>query len=857
MAFYPANDDELEQIGSINFDTRVEILYAYLVRGYNYKEVGGEILGIYGDHAGRLPNCVARCYGISGKKSGRYRNVPREVVEQFVDEYWPDEDGPCEDGAFDYFLRQYREAAAQQQRAQQQAQQQRAQRQRAEQEAQRAREAKAREEKAQEEKAKQDYARLVEQGKRALASNNIAAAYKAFRDARARIDTWELNLLLAETMAKAGNAAEHANDIIQELTEYEGEAGHTLTPDQCRYLAIAYLAVGNNSKACTYFFKGGDLYYETGDYANADKLYTEGREKSGFYETGHAFRVAYARSESKPRKKLTEEDDRFCISWYEVYRDKDGGWGDDTVYANLGYHHNRLKEYDQTVALLKPRAGGYPGNRILLGNLADACYHLEQWAEAIRWYERYEECGGDRCSYELGRAKAGMGRYEEALQDFLAYEDDDEEEAYKDLFLYIESNKNHYELADWRVEGLEARCGFENDEDTVLDWYNEAIEAGNGYAAEKMLDLVDDLKKLVAKQLLEQARDSLNFYNYDEARELAEKAKELAEASWEPDVEEAAEFVLAEAMARDNEDYYAGEIYERLSGKRLLNAEQSLWLAHACVAEGRLDEAAKAYAEVGDQWYVMNTREGYEKADEYYTECVDRTDRCTVPFRAAYSRDMARGESVTDEDRRYCARFYRQSAEETGDETAFANLSIHLNELGEYGQIRELLLPKARAGATNHALLYNLAVACEKLKDWAEEERWFQRYGELHGDRMYRSIGYAQVMQGKYAEAERSCLLELERTEDKKGILKSLAEIARVMGDAKKLADYRLRLMRLGCMEEGEAWLLASESAGAEEAAAEMLALLPAVRRRREEEERERLKAERRRREEEALLLLM
>ena len=829
MAGYAANDDERLQIRSLDFDTRVEILYAYLVQGYNMEEVGEEILGIDNDQPGRRVSSLTRCYGFSGRNSGSYRNVSRQLIEQFVDEYWPDEDGICPIGSFDQFLRKYREAAARQEeseRREREARKHAAEEEKRWAEAQRQREQeerRRRERKEQEDNKK--WEQLTEQGKRALAAGKYNDAYQAFRSARTYEDTWNLNLLLAEAMAKASNAADFANDIIRELTEYEKQY-KTLPVEHYHYLGEAYLAAGNKNAACTYLFKEGDVYYDRKDFARADQLYTEARKKSGYYENGHAFRIAYAHSEAKPREQLTEQDDRDCIAWYEKCRDEDGGRDDEAVYVNLAYHHNRLKEYDQSVALLKPWAERGSMNKILLGNLANACYALEQWNDAIRWYERQAQCGAERNAYEIGAAKARMGSYDEAFEEFLRYEEDDEEEAYKDLFIYIKSNGDDYELADRRVEALQAYCGFENDTDEVLSWYHEAIEAGNEYAAEQMLQEVGDLAELVAEELLDKARDALKSGNYGEARELAEKAQELDET-------DDGALVLAESMVRDNEEHYAREIYRLLRRKNTLNAEQFLWLAHACLENDEPDEAAQAYADAGDRWYVKNTQDGYEHADACYTEGVERTGRCKQPFRAAYSRSKAKGEAIDDEDRRYCARFYRQSAEETGDETDYANLSIHLWALKDYEQIRELLLPKAREGAKNTTLLNNLADACCMLSD--------------------------------YREAEQTYLLALEQTENKQETLECLALTAKAQGSRLRQGKYRLQLMQLGCLNDGEEWLLEAESAGADEIAAEMLALLPDVRRRREEEQHRReekrriarLKAERKRREEEALLMLM
>lgn len=701
MSGYAANDDELLQISSLDFDTRVEILYDYLVRGYNYQEVGERVLGINNDQPGRLPNCLARCYGFQGRNSGSYRNVSRQLIEQFVDEYWPDDAGTRPIGSFEQFLRKYREAAARQEesaRREREAQQRAAEEERRRAEAQRREEARRqaearrlleaqcreearrqeeerrraeaqrqreleerrrREQKEQEDKKKRE--QLVEQGKRALAAGRYNVAYQALRSARAYGNTRDLNLLLAEAMAKAGNAADFANDIIRELTEYEKHY-KTLPVGHYRYLGDAYLAAGNKNAACTYLFKEGDVYYDRKDFARADQLYTEAREKSGYYESRHAFRIAYAHSEAKPREQLTEQDDRDCIAWYEKCRDEDGGRNDETVYVNLGYHHNRLKEYDQSVALLKPWAERGSMNKILLGNLANACYALEQWNDAIRWYERQAQCGAKRNAYRIGAAKARMGNYGEAFKEFLRHEDGDEEEAYKDLFNNIENNGDSYELADRRVEALQAHCGFENDTDEVLSWYHEAIEAGNAYAAGQMLQEVSDLAERVAEELLDKARDALKSGDYDEARALAEKAQEL---------------------------------------------------------------------------------------------------------------------------------------NETGDG------SIVLAE--------------------------------------------------------------SQFKQQKYAEAEQTYLLALERAENKQKILQRLADTAKRQGSLQKMAKYRLQLMQLGCLVDGEAWLVQAESAGAGEIAAEMLALLPNVRRRREEEQRRleearriaRLKAARKRREEEALLMLM
>lgn len=467
-------DNDANALSQIRNGARARVLYLYLVQGWNMKDIAEEVFDDYDDFSSQRVSVVTRSYGFhQGRGRGRYRDIPESLIKSFVRDHAPEDDeygGGLDEGTFDRYVANYRRKQQRQQQAE--------------------RERRERERKA---AAEAQYGQYLAQGKQALAAGRLNDAHRAFLNARERKDTWGLNLLLAETMAKFSNAKDFADQIIQELTEYLNEK-KDMTWEQYRWLAEAYLARGDKNSACTYYFAAGDKCYNKDDFVQADKLYAEGREKCSLYEPGHAFRIAYARS--KAHTPPTEEDNRFCNRWYKVCREKDDGRDNVYAYCNAGYHHNCLKEYRETVDLLTPWAERGSKEKLVFRHLANACYNLEMWTEAARWYKEAARKGAERNHYRIGYALARQEKYAEALSELTAYtreEGKEEYEAYDRIVECAKQNGDDREVSEYRLKSLELR--EEWNRDLGETWLEAAEEHGFSDLAGRMLELLPKVRE--------------------------------------------------------------------------------------------------------------------------------------------------------------------------------------------------------------------------------------------------------------------------------------------------------------------------------------------------------------------------
>lgn len=194
------------------------------------------------------------------------------------------------------------------------------------------------------------YPGYIDLARKNLREGKLQAALDAVINARRCQHTYETNALIAEIQSKANNAAEHADEIIRELTqleEWRKQNKKTLTPDENLWLARAYLNKGKKSDSCTYYFYAGDYYYDKEDYIRADAIYTEGVEKTGYFSNwskNGAFRVAFSHAK---KSNLTKEDYKYCVEWYgtAIYYNQQKSY----AYGNRSWHNRMLGNTDEAV----------------------------------------------------------------------------------------------------------------------------------------------------------------------------------------------------------------------------------------------------------------------------------------------------------------------------------------------------------------------------------------------------------------------------------------------------------------------------------------------------------------------------
>ena len=271
--------DEANQLAGVSYEHRVQILYGYLEKGMNQKDLAEYVYDDYSDWASMRISLVTRAYGFhQGRSRGKYRNIPESVIEAFVQEYDAENySGGLAEGTFDDFLFDYRrQLLAQQQREEMQRRwqeeleerrrQQQAEFARQYEESQRQQEAERRQREEQERQerlrreqeerekelarqaavARGDHTRLMDEGFAALEQEDYALARSKAEQA------WELNpmvglqYILAFCAANQGNRSEALQWAGEALENYEEGSRQHLD------LCILYLNNGGSNQAIAY-----------------------------------------------------------------------------------------------------------------------------------------------------------------------------------------------------------------------------------------------------------------------------------------------------------------------------------------------------------------------------------------------------------------------------------------------------------------------------------------------------------------------------------------------------------------------------------------------------------------------------
>ncbi len=277
------------------------------------------------------------------------------------------------------------------------------------------------------------YPGYIDLARKNLREGKLQSALDAALNARRCKHTYETNALIAEIQSKANNAAEHADEIIRELTqleEWRKQNGKALTPDENLWLARAYLNKGNKSDSCTYYFYAGDYYYDKEDYVKADAIYTEGVEKTDYFSSwspSGAFRVAFSRAK---KANLTKEDYKYCVSWYgtAIYHNQQKSY----AYGNRSWHNRMLGNTDEAVDDAK--------KAISLGLHEEYVYNNLIYAQVANW--DYEDL------FETLNAMEQRGyAYEPWIKGMAIYysSDYEDEEALPYFRKQIAKNQNHKE----------------------------------------------------------------------------------------------------------------------------------------------------------------------------------------------------------------------------------------------------------------------------------------------------------------------------------------------------------------------------------------------------------------------------
>lgn len=419
----------------MTLNQEVEIIYRYIVQNYTMKEVAAQLgweemdvsetvrgYGFNEDHATRKGPGKDKGRYARGKPACRGVNVTREIIADYLncaDEYnWKFEhyiadivqdmiDSRNRQQQMEQLDRQQSQREAEYQRQQAAAREQ--QRRQAEQNARMERERREREAYAEqqrqrelerqrqelEKRNKDQYLRLVDMGKKALRDNRLQIALDSFYDARKLFDSAELYSLIAEVLAKSGNADTHCQSIIRELREYEysiGMQGQKLSGEQNLWFARAYVADGQKSNAAYRYSLAAEQEYNNKNYVGADSIYKENYQKTGIYTnagTNKFFKLAYSRS---CITNMTAEDHRFCIAAYkESTAQKESCMG--TALGNMAWHYINLGENQKAVQQCKLAMNFANREPYVFNNLFDAYTKLGEYENAYSLFDDMDRYG--------------------------------------------------------------------------------------------------------------------------------------------------------------------------------------------------------------------------------------------------------------------------------------------------------------------------------------------------------------------------------------------------------------------------------------------------------------------------------
>ncbi|GAB4318641.1 MAG: tetratricopeptide repeat protein [Bacteroidales bacterium] len=240
-----------------------------------------------------------------------------------------------------------------------------------------------------------------------------------------------------------------------------------------------------------YYFKLGYAKFETGDIDGAKKMFNTISASSSVYSAPAKYYLAHL-------DYVQGNFDEALLKFEQLEDDPDFGPLVPFYRSYIFYRKGEYEKVRRIVPDLVEQIGGERQKELVL-MVADACYMLEKWPEAVKWFERYQELAGITTD-RLIRFKAGFsylkeGKAEQAaelLQGAAAGNDTLAQFAWYwlgDAYLQLDKKAfaadafhKAYQIpfqGDLREDALfhHARLAFE----LSFDPYNEAVRALKNY----------------------------------------------------------------------------------------------------------------------------------------------------------------------------------------------------------------------------------------------------------------------------------------------------------------------------------------------------------------------------------------
>lgn len=186
-----------------------------------------------------------------------------------------------------------------------------------------------------------------------------------------------------------------------------------------------------------------------------------------------------------------------------------------------------------------------------------------------------------------------------------------------------------------------------------------------------------------------------------------------------------AEIQSTASNAAEHADEIIRELRELEDGRKkkgkTLTPDEHIWLARAYVNKGDRNTACFEYFYAGDYYY---DRENYARADEIYTEGVEKTDYFSSDsrdgaFRVAFSR--AKKTNKTREDYQFCVHWYGTAIYHNQQKSyAYGNRSYYMRMLGDYEKAVEDAKAAIALGLHENYVYNNLIKA--QVANWDNDD---------------------------------------------------------------------------------------------------------------------------------------
>lgn len=353
----------------------------------------------------------------------------------------------------------------------------------------------------------QDY---FKKGEKAFSDKDYSSAKYWFECSRQYKHIYKTNYYISKCIEEtekplSTTSAERIVSEMNKFIDYCSRNNETIYSSYYYVLGDAYYVLGNKSKVCDAYFFAGDIHFDNENYFSADRAYTQGREKSGYYSVNSVdapYRIAYA------HYKTDSSDKKFIVSWVDKALKKGVAV---SKSLNLLFHYLSLPDDIERIIELWNEYSNYFSGVDMLRMAFTALIETQDLCGAAEAADSYSRCRNVRALPALDMAQAYLfrGMRESRIadigkvcdlyfiegdkyftQDDFAKADELYTLGYESTFLWSAVSED----APYRMAYSRSRAcsNSESDLEYIRRWYGVAIDCGICEdEAEKELEKLD------------------------------------------------------------------------------------------------------------------------------------------------------------------------------------------------------------------------------------------------------------------------------------------------------------------------------------------------------------------------------